>query len=112
MITGIFKVLFCLAMFVASPFVLLADARMTDSAKDMLAAGRIDDAISELNGRLAAAPSDAESSNLLCRAYFTSESGTVRNRPARKPFRSTLRTVVFICGLGGFMAKRRIAPIS
>src|SRR5579862_396227 len=73
MITGIFKVLFCLAMFVASPFVLLADARMTDSAKDMLAAGRIDDAISELNGRLAAAPSDAESSNLLCRAYFTLE---------------------------------------
>src|SRR5579863_6229512 len=73
MITRIFRVLISLAMFVASPFVLMADARVTDSAKDMLAAGRIDDAINELNGRLAAAPSDAESSNLLCRAYFRLE---------------------------------------
>jgi tetratricopeptide (TPR) repeat protein len=48
-------------------------ARVADSAKDMLAAGRIDDAITELNGRLSSAPADAESSNLLCRAYFTLE---------------------------------------
>jgi tetratricopeptide (TPR) repeat protein len=40
------------------------------SAGEMLAAGRIDDAISTLNGRLSSAPSDAESANLLCRAYF------------------------------------------
>jgi tetratricopeptide (TPR) repeat protein len=41
-----------------------------DSAKDMLAAGRIDEAIAALNGHLSSAPSDAESLNLLCRAYF------------------------------------------
>src|SRR5260370_38609699 len=45
-------------------------ASVADSANDMLAAGRIDDAIAELNGRLSSAPADAESSNLLCRAYF------------------------------------------
>src|SRR5271157_3585682 len=43
-----------------------------DSAKDMLAAGRIDETIAALNGRLSSAP-DAESSNLLCRAYFALE---------------------------------------
>jgi tetratricopeptide (TPR) repeat protein len=45
-------------------------ASVADSAKDMLAAGRIDETIAELNGHLASAPADAESSNLLCRAYF------------------------------------------
>jgi tetratricopeptide (TPR) repeat protein len=44
-----------------------------DSAKDMLAAGRIDEAITVLNGRLSSAPTDAESSNLLCRSYFAME---------------------------------------
>src|SRR5260370_1881789 len=48
-------------------------ASVADSANDMLAAGRIDDAIAELNGRLSSAPADAESSNLLCRAYFALE---------------------------------------
>src|SRR6202140_1856566 len=45
-------------------------ASVADSAKDKLAAGRIDEAISELNGRISSAPADAESFNLLCRAYF------------------------------------------
>src|ERR1700747_3126032 len=48
-------------------------AAVADSAKDMLAAGRIDEAITELNGRLSSVPADAESSNLLCRAYFALE---------------------------------------
>ena len=48
-------------------------ADVVDSARDMLAAGRIDDAISQLSGRLSAKPRDAESSNLLCRAYFALE---------------------------------------
>jgi len=39
----------------------------------MLAAGRIDEAIMVLNGRLSSAPTDAESSNLLCRSYFAME---------------------------------------
>src|ERR1700682_582774 len=54
-------------------FLLLIDsstASIADSAKDMLAAGRIDEAIAELNGRISSAPADAESFNLLCRAYF------------------------------------------
>ncbi|MGA2234549.1 MAG: tetratricopeptide repeat protein [Terriglobales bacterium] len=48
-------------------------AGMADSAKDMLAGGRVDEAITELNGRLSSAAADAESSNLLCRAYFALE---------------------------------------
>jgi tetratricopeptide (TPR) repeat protein len=48
-------------------------AAAADSAKDMLAAGRIDEAITVLNGRLSSAPEDAESSNLLCRSYFAME---------------------------------------
>jgi tetratricopeptide (TPR) repeat protein len=44
-----------------------------DSAQEMISAGRIDDAIAELNGRLSTAPSDAASSNLLCRAYYELE---------------------------------------
>ncbi|HEX9110383.1 MAG TPA: tetratricopeptide repeat protein [Terriglobales bacterium] len=44
-----------------------------ESAKEMLAAGRIDEAIAALNGRLSSAPTDAESSNLLCRSYFALE---------------------------------------
>ncbi|MGD0467596.1 MAG: tetratricopeptide repeat protein [Terriglobales bacterium] len=48
-------------------------ASMADSAKDMLAGGRVDEAITELNGRLSSAAADAESSNLLCRAYFALE---------------------------------------
>jgi len=53
--------------------VALATASVADSAKDLLAAGRVDEVIAELNGRLSSAPSDAESSNLLCRAYYTLE---------------------------------------
>lgn len=45
-------------------------ASVADTPLDMLAAGRIDEAIADLNSRLSKAPSDAESSNLLCRAYF------------------------------------------
>jgi tetratricopeptide (TPR) repeat protein len=48
-------------------------ACMADSAKDMLASGRVDEAITELNGHLSSATTDAESSNLLCRAYFALE---------------------------------------
>ncbi|HUB02299.1 MAG TPA: tetratricopeptide repeat protein [Terriglobales bacterium] len=52
---------------------LTATASLADSAREMLESGRVDDAISTLNGRLSSAPSDAESANLLCRAYFTLE---------------------------------------
>jgi len=42
-------------------------------AQDMLAAGRVDEAISVLVGRLSSTPRDAASQNLLCRAYFSME---------------------------------------
>jgi Tfp pilus assembly protein PilF len=65
MITRISKLLLTLLLLIAS-----ATASWADSAQAMLAAGRVDDAITELNGRLSSAPTDAESANLLCRAYF------------------------------------------
>ena len=37
----------------------------------LLAEGRVDDAIQSLQGKLTAAPNDAESYNLMCRAYFS-----------------------------------------
>ena len=56
-------------------FLLLAalPALAADSAQDMLAAGRVDQAIATLNTRLSSAPADAESANLLCRSYYAME---------------------------------------
>jgi Flp pilus assembly protein TadD len=48
-------------------------ARAADSPQDMLAAGRVDDAIAALNQRIASNPKDAEAFNLLCRAFFQYE---------------------------------------
>jgi tetratricopeptide (TPR) repeat protein len=68
MIRRIFYVFFFL------PVLLLAlPSAAADSAKDLLAAGRVDDAIHALNGRVSSSPGDAESFNLLCRAYYTIE---------------------------------------
>src|SRR5271154_5478817 len=55
-----------------------------DSAKDMLAAGRVDDAITQLNGHASSATVDAESSNLLCRAYFALENWDRAESSCRK----------------------------
>jgi tetratricopeptide (TPR) repeat protein len=68
MIMRISRILLVFLLLIAS-----LTASLADSAKDKLAAGRIDEAIAELNGRLSSAPADAESSNLLCRAYFALE---------------------------------------
>jgi tetratricopeptide (TPR) repeat protein len=73
MITGISKMLFMSVLLIALLGASVADSAKDISAKDMLAAGRIDDAITQLKGRLLSAPTDAESSNLLCRAYFALE---------------------------------------
>ena len=43
------------------------------TAQDLLNAGRVDDAIETLNGRVSSNPRDAESLHLLCRAYFQYE---------------------------------------
>src|SRR5215470_15527304 len=50
--------------------VLPAIAAAADSPLDLLAAGRVDDAILTINGQLNSQPNDAASYNLLCRAYF------------------------------------------
>jgi cytochrome c-type biogenesis protein CcmH/NrfG len=41
-----------------------------DTAVGLLAAGRVDDAISTLQQKISGSPNDADSYNLLCRAYF------------------------------------------
>lgn len=43
------------------------------TGKELLAAGRADEAISTLKQQTATSPNDAESFNLLCRAYFMAE---------------------------------------
>jgi tetratricopeptide (TPR) repeat protein len=48
-----------------------AAAAADDSAPALLAAGRADDAITNLRSRINNSPSDAESHNLLCRVYFS-----------------------------------------
>ena len=48
-------------------------AGAADNAPALLAAGRIDDAITALRGELSQAPSDPQAHNLLCRAYFALE---------------------------------------
>src|SRR5207247_4845001 len=42
-----------------------------DAAPALLAAGRVDDAISTLQQEISASPNDAAAYNLLCRAYFS-----------------------------------------
>jgi tetratricopeptide (TPR) repeat protein len=59
---------------VTVPFLLfLSLSALADSPKDMLQAGRVDDAINALNGQISATPRDAEAIHLLCRAYFQYE---------------------------------------
>src|SRR5208337_2518284 len=59
-------------------------ASVAESAQEKLAAGRIDEAIAELSGRLSSAPADAESFNLLCRAYIALEDWDRAESPCRK----------------------------
>ena len=59
---------------VAGAFLLtLPLSAMSDSPKDMLQAGRVDDAINTLKAQIASNPSDAEAIHQLCRAYFQYE---------------------------------------
>jgi Tfp pilus assembly protein PilF len=79
MVKNVFIIFLLVVMLTAS---LLAST--ADSANDMLATGRIDEAIAQLNGRLSSAPKDAESSNLLCRAYFELEAWDRAESSCRK----------------------------
>ena len=49
-------------------------ATAADTPLDLIAAGRVDDAISRLSGRISTSPNDAAAYNLLCRAYFSMNS--------------------------------------
>src|SRR5580704_15620271 len=60
------KKLSLIVLFALLPSLCAADA--TDTR--LLAEGRVDDAIVSLQHRISGAPNDAESYNLLCRAYF------------------------------------------
>jgi tetratricopeptide (TPR) repeat protein len=80
------------ALLVLPMLVLAVTASLADSAKEMLAAGRVDEAIVQLNGqlsgelsgRLSSATADAESSNLLCRAYYALENWDRAEASCRK----------------------------
>jgi Flp pilus assembly protein TadD len=54
-------------------FLLALPTMAAMTARDLLDAGRVDDAIETLNQRIAANPRDAEAIHLLCRAYFQYE---------------------------------------
>jgi len=54
-------------------FVLLVAAHAESSGKQLLDAGRVDDAVALLQQQLARNPQDAAAHNLLCRAYFMME---------------------------------------
>jgi tetratricopeptide (TPR) repeat protein len=57
-------------LLILAAFMLPAIAAAADSPSDLLAAGRVDDAITALSVQLNSAPNDPASHNLLCRAYF------------------------------------------
>src|SRR5450756_30397 len=106
MITRTSRVLLVLLLLIAS-----LTASVADSVKDKLAAGRIDEAIAELNGRLSSAR--RMRNRPTCSAVLTSRSriGIVRNRRAERRPPSIRGTAVSICGWGACTAKRRIGQI-
>jgi len=57
-------------LFLALPAALVTLSAASSPAENLLAEGRVDEAIVSLQNRTQAAPNDAESYNLLCRAYF------------------------------------------
>ena len=52
-------------------FLVFSIAAAADSPQDLLAAGRVDEAINALQGQISVTPDSAESYNLLCRSYFS-----------------------------------------
>jgi len=60
----VLPVLFCASLYATW-------ARALETPADLLARGRVDEAISALNGTIAAQPTSSQSYGLLCRAYFS-----------------------------------------
>jgi tetratricopeptide (TPR) repeat protein len=67
------KKIFLFLLSVCLPVLLSSATASAADPRSMIAAGRIDEAIAALQGRVSSSPSDAESFNLLCRAYFALE---------------------------------------
>src|ERR1700675_266965 len=63
--------IFILASLVITTFTMATIASADESAPALLAAGRADDAISNLRSKINTSPNDGEAYNLLCRAYFS-----------------------------------------
>jgi tetratricopeptide (TPR) repeat protein len=61
----------CTIILILASLFIAAAATADDSAPALLAAGRVDDAITTLRSRISSSPNDAEAYNLLCRAYFS-----------------------------------------
>jgi tetratricopeptide (TPR) repeat protein len=80
MLKRIFQLLLpaCLFLSLYSPAAYAADPR------SMIAAGHVDEAIAALQGRLSSSPRDAESFNLLCRAYYSLEDYSRAQQPCEK----------------------------
>jgi len=70
-ISSFFAKQFCFALIFL--VTLASPARAADSPQQLLAQGRVDDAIQALQSQINRTPTDAESYNLLCRAYFMLE---------------------------------------
>ncbi len=60
-----------LRKFLSAGLLLLASTAVAADVPTLLAEGRVDDAIHSLQSTLTVAPNDAESYNLMCRAYFS-----------------------------------------
>jgi tetratricopeptide (TPR) repeat protein len=86
-----------------------------DSPKDLLQAGRVDDAISALNGRISSNPGDAEAIHQLCRAYFQYEDWDRAEPRCKKAVEMQPNNSAFHRWLGrvyGQKAERATLPIS
>ena len=81
-------------------------ATADDSAPALLAAGRADDAITSLHSKINTSPNDAESYNLLCRAYFSTGDWD-RGISACEKAVALIPTIAAItCGWDAFTAKK------
>jgi cytochrome c-type biogenesis protein CcmH/NrfG len=111
MTTRLPRILLCVSALLLSLSATSLNASVSDStsAKDMLAAGRVDDVIAELNDRHSSASSDAESDNLLCRAYFALEEWDHAESSCKKAIALEPGNSRFICGWDGCTAKKRTA---
>jgi tetratricopeptide (TPR) repeat protein len=88
---------------------------LADSPKELLQAGRVDDAITALNVRLSSNPSDAEAIHQLCRAYFQYEDWDRAESRCKKAVEMQPNNSGFHRWLGrvyGQKAERATLPIS